>query len=37
MKRFLVILLAASMLLSLLTGFAGAAEAEDVWTQIEAY
>ena len=37
MKRFLVILLAASMLLPLLTGFAGAAEAEDVWAQIEAY
>ena len=37
MKRFLVILLAVSMLLSLLSGFAGAAEAEDVWAKIEAY
>ena len=37
MKRFLVILLAASMLLSLLTGFAGAAKEADTWEQILAY
>ena len=37
MKRFLVILLVAAMLLSLLSGFAGAAEEPDLWDQILAY
>ena len=37
MKRFLTLLLALAMLLSLLTGFAGAAEEKDLWAQILAY
>ena len=37
MKRFLVILLVAAMLLSLLSGFVGAAEEPDLWDQILAY
>ena len=37
MKRFFVILLVAAMLLSLLSGFAGAANEPDLWDQILAY
>ena len=37
MKRLFVILLVAAMLLSLLSGFVGAAEEPDLWDQILAY